>query len=131
MFWQPSDFGRSVIKSIEISDQIRSGIGSGFKNPCLRLLQDLLLPQPLQLLVKVRTSRAIPGQKNCRATKAYVPSLPGWPAIKESWVVWMILVRNVGFSGTQRLPRNRTSPFFETVQSRIDTLSFNLLEKVL
>jgi len=64
MFLQPSDSGRPVMKSIEISDQIRSGIGSGFKNPFLRDLYDLFRPQPSQASVKSLISFDIPGQKN-------------------------------------------------------------------
>ena len=32
---QPSDSGKSMTKSIDISVQIQSGIGKGFRNPCL------------------------------------------------------------------------------------------------
>ena len=42
---QPSDSGRFVIKSIDISVQIRSGIGRGFRNPCCLVRQDLFIIQ--------------------------------------------------------------------------------------
>ena len=40
----PSESGRWVIKSAEISDQGRSGIGKGFNNPCFLLPPDFASP---------------------------------------------------------------------------------------
>jgi hypothetical protein len=64
MFLHPSDSGSSVIKSMDISDQIRSGIGSGFRKPFLLDLYDLFWPQPSQASIKSLISFDIPGQKN-------------------------------------------------------------------
>jgi hypothetical protein len=59
------DSGRSVMKSIEISPHMRSGIGSGLRSPFLVSLYIVFLPQISQLRTNRRTSLAAPDQKNC------------------------------------------------------------------
>jgi hypothetical protein len=44
IFVHPSNLGRSVIKSIEISNHIWFGISRGFKNPRLFIHYDLFRP---------------------------------------------------------------------------------------
>jgi hypothetical protein len=56
--------GKPVIKSTNISAQIRWGIGSGFNNPCLVSRHTELRPQTIQFRRKYHTSFAAPGQKN-------------------------------------------------------------------
>ena len=92
IFRYPSDLGRSVIKSIKISNQIRLGISNGFKNPRRLIHYDLFCLQLLYTSIKVRISFDILGQKNCQATKAYIPSLLGQPLITKSYIYQVIRV---------------------------------------
>ena len=91
---QPSDSGRFVTKSIDISVQIRSGIGRGFRNPCRLVRQDLFATQESQFRVNCLILSPIRGQKYCLASIVYKPSLPGCMWIKESWVAYIRPVRS-------------------------------------
>ncbi|KAL6163017.1 hypothetical protein ACJQWK_10613 [Exserohilum turcicum] len=57
----PSLSGSPSTKSMEISFQIRVGIGSGFRRPCVPSLQDLLRPQVSQFLTYLRIELVMPG----------------------------------------------------------------------
>ena len=71
---------------MDISDQTRSGIGSGLRNPCRLVRQALFAEQESQLRINCLISLPIPGQKYCRASIAYRASLPGCTWTRESWV---------------------------------------------
>ncbi len=101
--------GSYVIKSINISLYIRSGIGSGFKKPCLQSCYALFWLQESQLYTNCYTNCAIPGQKNCYIKIAIVPSLLGCPQIRESCVTWTSLVCNSSETGTQQRSLNRSA----------------------
>ena len=123
MFLHPSDSGSSTIKSIESSCQQRSGMGRGFRSPCRRLLHIAFAPQLSQFRTKRRTSSAQFGQKNWRASRAYMLSRPGCPVSAESCISCRILVRSGSESGTQRLSLKRSSPFVLREHSDMETLT--------
>jgi len=73
--------GSDIIKFIDISAYMRSGIGSGFSKLSFVSRQIVVLLQISQLRVNFRTLLAAPGQKNLFAIIAYVAFFPGWPVI--------------------------------------------------
>ena len=78
------DTGKSVIKLIDILLYCCSGIGSGFKRPCLFSLYIALLPQMSQLGRNCHISCNKPGQVNLLLIIAFKRSRPGCPVRAES-----------------------------------------------
>ncbi len=102
--WSVPDGGNLVIKSIEISVQIRSGIGSGFNRPCCFSLYMVILPYISQFRRNFRTSWLRPGYMNFRLISSLVRSLPRCPERAESYVSWMTWVRSGSKRGSQIRP---------------------------
>ena len=93
------------MKSINSLDQIRLGIGSSFRKPCLLVLYTLLLLQLSQALINVCISRDILGQKNQRTIIIYIVSLLGQIYVVESQIFQSILALRSSLESTQIRPR--------------------------
>ena len=114
------------MKSIDSLDQIRLGIGSSFRKPCLLVLHTLLLPQLSQAPINVRISRDILGQKNQRATIAYIVSLLRWIYVVESWIFQSILALRFSSEDTQIRPRYISLLKGDIPHSLINTFKYRL-----
>ena len=111
----PSVSGNSVIKSIDMDRQIRSGTGSGFNKPQRFCRHMVALPHTSQFFVNCLISCENPGQKNCRPKISIIESRPGCPMVWESCTVWIIFVLNGSYSGIHSLPERRTKPLSSIV----------------
>ena len=112
------------MKSINSSDQIQLGIGSSFRKPCLLVLYTLLLLQLSQAPINVYISQDILGQKNQRATIAYIVSLLGQTYIVESQIFQSILALRSSLEGTQIQPRYISLLKGNIPYSSIDTFKY-------
>lgn len=73
--------GKSVIKSIEMSVQILSGIGKGFSKSCFCVRQIVFWLYGSQFPVKIRIWFDASGQKNLRDKIAYPLSRPEYAVV--------------------------------------------------
>ena len=112
------------MKSINSLDQIRLGISSSFRKPCLLVLYTLLLPQLSQAPTNVYISQDILSQKNQCAMIAYIVSLLGWIYIVESWIFQSILALRSSSKGTQIRPRYISLPKEDIPHSSINTFKY-------
>ena len=112
------------MKSINSLDQIRLGISSSFRKPCLLVLYILLLLQLSQAPINVRISRDILGQKNQRAIIVYIVSLLGQIYVVESWIFQSILALRSFPEGTQIQPRYVSLPKGDIPHFPIDTFKY-------
>ena len=112
------------MKSINSLDQIRLGIGSSFRKPYLLVLYTLLLLQLSQAPINVCISRDILGQKNQRATIAYIVSLLEQICVVESQIFQSILALRFSLEGTQIQPRYVSLLKEDIPHSLIDTFKY-------
>ena len=117
------------MKSINSLDQIRLGIGSSFRKPCLLILYTLLLSQLSQASINICISRDILGQKNQRTTIVYIVSLLGQIYVVESQIFQSILALRSSLEDTQIRPRYISLPKEDIPHSLIDTFKYRLRRK--
>ena len=118
----PSLSGKPVIKSIETSFQIRSGIGKGRNKPWRPSLHDFTRPQTKQFRTYWRTVWLKEGQKYSRATAWYETFLPGCPKALEECMACIMPVLKGSLSGTHFRFRYNRLPDSSRRHSAIDSL---------